>query len=97
MMPVALAAAAEAAVSLPWSQLGAGGLLAIAIVLILTGRLVSRGVADKWESAYREERALNREEIDRLSEVTEELGRTTVALLHSIKEEAPQPDKQGGG
>jgi hypothetical protein len=83
--------------AIPWPQLGAGGLLTVAIGLIMTGRLVPGRAADKWEAAYREERALNRDEIGHLAEVTEELGRTTVALLQSIKAEANHPDKPGGG
>ena len=83
--------------AIPWPQLGAGGLLTVAIGLILTGGLVPRRISDKWEAAYREERALNREEIGHLAEVTEELGRTTVALLQSIKDESRQADKSGGG
>jgi hypothetical protein len=83
--------------SIPWPQLGAGGLLTIAIGLILTGGLVPRRLADKWEQAYREERALNREEIGHIAEAVEELGSTTVALLQSIKDEARQPNRQGGG
>ena len=89
-----LAAAVDAAGTIPWSQLGAGGLLTIAVVLILTGRLVPRSVSNKWEAAYHEERKLNREQAAQLAELTE-MGHTTVALLQSITAESGRPAKQG--
>jgi hypothetical protein len=81
--------------SIPWPQLGAGGLLTIAVGMILTGGLVPRRSADKWESAYREERELNREQTAQLAELTE-LGHTTVALLQSITKESARSGNPGG-
>lgn len=81
--------------AIPWPQLGAGGLLTIAIGMILTGRLVPRSVSDKWEAAYREEKALTREQAAQLNEL-HELGHTTVALLQSITAEANQHGDRGG-
>jgi type VI protein secretion system component VasK len=89
-----LAATAEAAGAIPWPQLGAGGLLAATVLMILTGRLVPRSVSDKWEAAYHEERQLNREQAEQLAELTE-MGHTTVALLKSITSESGRPAKQG--
>ena len=89
-----LTAAVDAAGAIPWTQLGAGGLLTIAVMLILTGRLVPRRLADKWEAAYHEERKLNREQAAQLAELTE-MGHTTVALLQSITADAGRPAKQG--
>jgi hypothetical protein len=77
--------------AIPWPQLGAGGLLAIAVAMILTGRLVPRSVSDKWEAAYREEKALAREQAAQNNELIE-MGHTTVALLRSITHE---PSKTG--
>lgn len=82
--------------SIPWPQLGAGGLLTIAIGMILTGRLVPRSVSDKWESAYREEKALNREQAGQLAELAE-MGHTTVALLQSITTDADRTTNHRGG
>lgn len=82
--------------AIPWPQLGAGGLLTVAIGMILTGRLVPRSVSDKWESAYREEKALNREQAGQLAELTE-IGHTTVALLQSIDKTGQSGDHRGGG
>jgi len=81
--------------SIPWPQLGAGGLLTVAVGMILTGGLVPRRSADKWESAYREERELNREQTAQLAELTE-LGHTTVALLQSITSESARAGNRGG-
>lgn len=80
--------------SIPWPQLGAGGLLTVAVGMILTGRLVPRSISDKWESAYRVERELNREQAAALAELTE-MGHTTVALLQSITSE--KTADRGGG
>lgn len=80
--------------AIPWPQLGAGGLLTVAVGMILTGRLVPHRTSDKWESAYREEKALNREQAAQLAELTE-LGHTTVALLQSITHEATARDSGG--
>ena len=82
--------------AIPWPQLGAGGLLTIAIGLILTGGLVPRRISDKWEAAYREEREASREKDAQLAELTE-LGHTTVALLHSITADSHRPTGRGGG
>jgi hypothetical protein len=89
-------AAGSVAESIPWPQLGAGGLLALAISLILTGRLVPRRISDKWEMAYREERALNRELTGQLAELTE-LGHTTLTLLQAITAEPVRHAKQDDG
>lgn len=52
--------------AVPWSDLGAGGLVVLAVLLLLTGRIVTRAVyedmvrqRDKWEAAWRDsQRAL---------------------------------------
>lgn len=80
--------------AIPWPQLGAGGLLTIAIGMILTGRLVPRSVSDKWEAAYREEKAITREQAAQLTEL-HELGHTTVALLQSITTESSNSGERG--
>ena len=80
--------------AIPWPQLGAGGLLTVAIYLILTGGLVPRRLADKWEAAYREEKAITREQAAQLNEL-HELGHTTVALLRSITAESSKPGDRG--
>ena len=80
--------------AIPWPQLGAGGLLTVAVGMILTGRLVPRSVSDKWEAAYREEKAITREQAAQLTEL-HELGHTTVALLRSITVTA-EASKPGG-
>lgn len=90
-----LAATVDAAGAIPWPQLGAGGLLGLAVVMILTGRLVPRSVADKWEAAWREEKELNREQAEHLTEL-KEIGNTTVALLKSINTESSRSSKRGG-
>jgi hypothetical protein len=81
--------------SIPWPQLGAGGLLTVAVGMILTGRLVPRSVSDKWEAAYREEKAINREQAGQLVELTE-IGHTTVAMLQSITQDAKRVNDRGG-
>jgi len=81
--------------SIPWSQLGPDGLLSITVAMILLGWLVPRRVADKWERAYREEKALNREQAEQINELTE-IGHTTVALLQSISSESHRTGKRGG-
>ncbi|MGW9268317.1 hypothetical protein [Microbacterium sp. NPDC055599] len=54
----------------PWSSfvsslsimdLGSTGLLAVTVMLILTGRLVPKSVADAWKTAYFTEQASGRE------------------------------------
>lgn len=81
--------------ALPWPQLGAGGLLTMAVAMVLTGRLVPRSVSDQWEEAYREEKALNREQAQQLSELAE-IGHTTVAILQSISTASHRPTPDGG-
>lgn len=82
--------------TIPWPQLGAGGLLTVAIGMILTGGLVPRRSADKWEAAYREERDASREKDKQLAELTE-IGHTTVALLQSITANDNKSNSDGGG
>jgi hypothetical protein len=47
--------------SIPWGNVGAGGLVTFAVLLLLTGRIVTRAVyqdmvaqRDKWEAAWRD-------------------------------------------
>jgi hypothetical protein len=81
--------------AIPWPQLGAGGLLTMAVAMILTGRLVPRSVSNQWERAYREEKELNREQAQQLSELAE-IGHTTVAILQSISAESSRSGSPGG-
>ena len=101
-MSMVTATAASIADTVPWPQLGFGGLLTVAIGMILTGRLVPRSslrdaqrTSDKWEAAWREESELTREQSVQLNQLTE-LGHTTVALLQSITTESSRPGKGGG-
>lgn len=96
MIFTALTDAANAVSSISWPQLGAGGLLTVAIGMILTGGLVPRRSADKWEAAWREERAASIEKDKQLAELTE-IGHTTVALLQSITANSEKSNSGGGG
>lgn len=76
--------------SVAWPQLGAGGLLAVVVWMIIGGWLVPRRVLrdaqeqrDKWETAWRESSAAVRELSGQVAELTE-IGHTTTALLQSI-------------
>lgn len=50
--------------AIPWGNISAGGLLGFAILLLLTGRIVTRSVyrdmvtqRDKWEQAWKDSQA----------------------------------------
>jgi Fe-S cluster biosynthesis and repair protein YggX len=68
--------------AVPWSDLGAGGLVVLAVLLLLTGRIVTRAVyedmvrqRDKWETAWQaSQRALA--ERDALIDANTEAMRT---------------------
>lgn len=47
--------------AIPWGNLGAGGLVVLAVLMLLSGRIVPRSVyqdmvaqRDKWEAAWRD-------------------------------------------
>lgn len=81
------------------SDVGAAGLLGIAILLILTGRLIWHGIADRiiamktqeaedWHAAYVEQREMNRiyaETLPKLADGQEVI----VKVLDSL----PKPEK----
>ena len=76
--------------AIPWVQGGAAALLAFAVWLILTGRIVPRAVLkdsqaerDKWESAWRTSQDTVTELSQQVTALVE-VGKTTEALLRSI-------------
>jgi VIT1/CCC1 family predicted Fe2+/Mn2+ transporter len=83
--------------ALPWSQLGATGLLAIAVGLILGGWLVPRRALkdaqkerDKWEALAKLSQSTERELVEQVV-ILVEVGRTTEALMRSIVTAADRP------
>lgn len=70
--------------------LGASGLVAIIVVLVLTGRLLPRSTfsemrrdRDMWRAAYAESEAARREERAQANEMLE-LARTSAHVLESL-------------
>jgi len=81
-------------------QGGAGGLLALFIVAILTGRLIPRSTyedkikeADDWKTAWRDSEKA-REELGKSVHVALELGRITEKLISSTA--APVKSESSG-
>lgn len=48
-------------------DLGATGLLAITVLMILTGRLVPKSTSDAWKDAYHQEQKVTREQSKQIS------------------------------
>lgn len=70
-------------------ELGASGLVTVIVVMILTGRLVPKSVADAWKDAYYKSQAANAVKDQALVQYAE-AGIVTARALDSL----PQP--QGG-
>lgn len=63
---------------IPWGNIGAGGLVTFAVLLLLTGRIVTRAVyndmvaqRDKWETAWKDSQSTIAERDARLDANTE--------------------------
>lgn len=76
--------------TIPWDTIGPSGLLAILILLILTGRLVPRRTMedalhdrDEWRTAHRISEAARVELAEQVGELLEQ-GRTTNAFMQAI-------------
>lgn len=76
--------------TIPWDTIGPAGLLAILILLILTGRLVPRRTMedalhdrDEWRTAHRISEAARVELGEQVGELLEQ-GRTTNAFIQAI-------------
>jgi hypothetical protein len=74
----------------PLWQASAGSLLAVVVLLILTGRLVpyqmlrdARAEAERWRSAYELEREA-RQRLAQHAEAGIEAARTTIAVLNAL-------------
>lgn len=84
----------------PWAQfvselsitdVGASGLLALVILMILTGRLVPKGRVDEWRDAYTKERAAGdvmRQQISDLAAA----GHVTARVLDALPQAGGEPD-----
>ena len=83
-------AAEQTLAAVPWSDLGAGGLVVLAVLLLLTGRIVTRAVyedmtrqRDKWEAAWKDsQRALA--DRDALIDANTEAMRTLEASFNAF-------------
>jgi hypothetical protein len=87
--------------SIPWAQGGAAALLALAVWLILTGRIVPRQTLqdvqaqrDKYEQAWQTSQATIGELSQQVTALVE-VGRTTETLLRSIVGERTDRDVIG--
>lgn len=79
------------------ADVGAGAILALTVLMILTGRLVPRAVLrdiqaerDTWREAHRLSEAAREEERRQVEELLE-VGRTAEHVLRSL----PRPDQPG--
>jgi hypothetical protein len=88
----------------PISSLGATGLLAIAVLLILTGRLVPSSSlkakeleCEKWRLAFENEKLTRKTSDSQTSELLE-VTKTTYTLVSALFELAEEPERtrQGG-
>lgn len=84
----------------PWSavfselsltDVGASGLLALVVLMILTGRLVPKSRADEWRSAWEKERAAGdvmRQQISDLAAASH----VTARVLDALPQPGGEPD-----
>lgn len=69
-------------ITVGWGDLGAGGLVVLVVLMILTGRLVPGKERDYWREAFLEEQRQKRELM--------ETGKVTRDVLKALPEAAEQ-------
>lgn len=84
----------------PWSSfvsslsvmdVGSTGLLAVTVLMILTGRLVPKSSVDAWRDAYLKERSAGDVMRQQISELVS-TGRVTARVLDSLPTAGGEPD-----
>lgn len=86
-MPPAPPLAAESLIPPGVADIGAGALVAIVVILILTGRLIPGRERDYWRQAFFEEQSQKRELM--------ETGRVTRDVLRSLPDGETRAEEPG--
>lgn len=74
-------------------DLGATGLLALTVLMILTGRLVPKSTSDAWKDAYQKEQAVTREQAKQISMLAASTSVTARVLDALPKASGGDPDE----
>lgn len=77
--------------SLRFTDIGAAGLLSVAVILILLGKLVPKSVADAWRDAYFKEREASSVKDAQITDLSA-AARVTARALDSLPQGGGEPD-----